>query len=89
MGRVMLYCPASASHDTVPLTPLGTMILCSPDSVSGPVPSTSPPATASPTAAVGVKDHSFSRSSGGTWMPRVMLAPTRRTISSNGRWMPS
>ena len=66
MGWVMLYCPASATHSTVPLTPTGTMILCSTDAVSGTVPSTSPPVTASPAAAVGVKAQSFSRSSGGT-----------------------
>ena len=66
MGWVMLYCPASASHATVPSAPLGTMILCSTDSVSGTVPRMSPTATVSPTAAVGVKSHSLSRSSGGT-----------------------
>ena len=42
------------------------LILCSTDSVSGTVPRMSPTATVSPTAAVGVKSHSLSRSSGGT-----------------------
>ena len=49
-----IYSPGSMVHSTVPLIPLGTMILWSTTSVSGTVPSTSPPTTRSPVLAAGV-----------------------------------
>ena len=76
-------------HVTLPLTPLGTIILWSTASVSCTVPSTSPALTSSPTFATGTKFQSFSWSMAFTLMPRFILSPACSRITFRGRCMPS